>query len=63
MTGLAGKDFRIARILQQRRKPAAFKFRAALDEQIGFVQHARETRTRIDKMGIFRRAGECGDID
>ena len=40
-----------------------FEFGATFDEHIGRAQLHDETRTRIDKVRIFRRLRQHGDVD
>ena len=56
-------DLGIARILQERWQPADFQLRSAFDQHIGCAQLHNKTRTRIDKVGIFRRLRHRRDFD
>ena len=53
--GLADFDFRIARVLQERRQPADLELRATVDEHVGLAQLDDEARPRIDEVRIFGR--------
>ena len=58
-----GQDFGIASAIDQGWEPADFQLRAALDQQIGFVEQADKTRPGIDEMRILRPLGNGGDSD
>ena len=60
---LSDFDLWVARVLQQRRKPADLELRAAINQHIGLAKFDDETGPRIDEMRILGRLGEDGDVD
>ena len=63
MAGRIGKNFVVARAIDQGRQPADLQFSATFDEHVGLVQHANVARSGIDEVLVFRAAGNGGDFD
>ena len=62
-SGFADFDFRIARVLQERRQPADLELRATVDKHVGLAQLDDEAGPRIDEVRIFGRLRQDGDVD
>ena len=62
-SGLARRELGVARAREQRRQPADFQFRAALDERIGPVELHDEAGLGVHEVRVFRGPRERGDLD
>ena len=63
MAWRARRQFFIARLVQQRRKPAGFQFRPAFDHHVGVVQFHDEAGLGIHEMRVFRWFRQRGKRD
>ena len=61
--GFADFDFRVARVLQERRQPPDLEFCATVDEHVGLAQLDDEAGPRIDEVRIFGRLREDRHVD
>ncbi len=58
-----GENLAVPRARDQGREPADFQFGAALDEQVGLIEHADVTGPGIDEVRVFSASGDGRDFD